>query len=128
MPRKKNRKRQPAQVVFPAPLAAVLVVAALLALSYLWLCGRCENLGREIRDLERSLSAVRVRAQTEAYKWSNLTSPRRFEEILHRHGLDMTWPEESRVVRLRASSLRNLHEEVTETYQVVQSTPYMRHD
>jgi hypothetical protein len=128
MARKKNRKRQPAQVVFPAPLAATLVVAAVLALSYLWLCGRCENLGREIRDLERSLSSVKVRAQTEAYKWSNLTSPRQFEEILRRHGLDMTWPEEDRVVRLRASSLRHLHREVRETYQLVQSAPVMRHD
>ena len=115
-------------MVFPAPLAACLVLAAVIALSYLWLCGRCENLGREIKDLERELAAIEVRVQSEEYKWTNLTSPRRFELILRRHGLNMSWPEEGRVVRLRASGMRNLEQEVTRTYQIAQSLGTTRND
>lgn len=108
---KRNKKKQAAKVVFPAPLAALLVVVTVLGLSFLWLCGRCENLGRAIKALEHEITDVKVRVQSEEYKWSNLTSPERFEKILQQHELEMSWPGDERVVRLRTSSLHELASE-----------------
>lgn len=121
MARKRNKRKQPAKVVFPAPLAALLVVVAVLSLSFLWLCGRCENLGRAMKSLEHDVSDIKVRVQSEEYKWSNLTSPERFAQILHQHELNMSWPGDDRVVRLRTSSLHELASEGIPRNQYAQS-------
>ena len=106
--RKRNRKRKEQGVAFPAPLAAVLALAAVVALSYLWVCGRCETVGRSIKGLEAELKEVQKRLINEQYKWSNMKSPRNIETLLKRHGMEMIWPDEAHIVRLQ------LHEHAAE--------------
>ena len=104
--RKKNKKRQSEGVMFPAPLAIILVLAAVLSLSYLWLCGRTEGLGRNIKGLEKEYAELRRRVINEEYKWSNMKSPKNIERLLTQHNVAMVWPSEQNIVRIRVSSGR----------------------
>ena len=99
--RKKNRKKDSRGFVFPAPFAAILGAAALLSIGYLWLCGRCEAMGAQIKMLENRKVEVHNRALNEEYKWSNMKSPGNILALLRRYNLSMDYPDESRVVRLR---------------------------
>lgn len=98
------------------------------AILYLALCGRCENLGRDIKRIEAERERVRVEMQTEQLKWSRLTSPRRFREILAKHDLDMSWPEERFVVRLDVNRVRPFEQELARTYRMAQAREGNRHD
>lgn len=100
--RTKNRPKANARRIFPAPLALVLGLVAALSVTYLWLCGRCEQLGQEIKRKERALVELRRHVVNEEYKWSNLTSPQNMQRLLQAHQLVMTWPSERDVVRLGA--------------------------
>ena len=104
MARNRLRKKNSGESVFPSVLAVVLLGATTLALSYLWLCGRCEDLGRKLKDLEQQKLALQRRIVNEEYKWSNMTSPKNMEKLLQMHGLVMTWPTEKSVVRIHTSS------------------------
>lgn len=126
--RRRNRKLEPAALLVSARLVMVLAMAGVLAILYLGLCGHCENLGRDIKKLEQELENVRTRIRTEEYKWSRLTSPRRFQQILAEHGIQMEWPEENRVVRLPSSSVRPYERDVAQSYALAQSTPPEHHD
>ena len=95
-----NRKKEKSGSLFPAPLAGLLILAALLSLSYLWLCGRCEALGRDIQKLEDQRSELRRRVVNEEYKWSNLNSLAQIRQALARFDIEMGWPDERRVIRL----------------------------
>lgn len=110
MPRKKrktkNRKRTDHVYLVPPPLATVLILAAVLSLSYLWLCGRCEDLGKRIKSLERECAKVRKVRVNEEFKWYNMTSLPSMEKALQRHGLQMNFPPQGRVVQLPRSSSR----------------------
>ena len=103
--RKKNKKKNVRAVGFPSPLAAILVSVGLLSLVHLWLCGRCEALGKEITTLEKRKIEAHRRALNEQYKWSNMKSPQNMERLLKRHHLEMRLPNESFVVRVRTSVL-----------------------
>ncbi|MBU0677249.1 MAG: hypothetical protein KJ626_03960 [Verrucomicrobia bacterium] len=98
--RKRNRKKQSAGYVFPTPLAGILVLAAVLALSYLWLCGRCEALGTRILELEKTQEDVHHRYLNEEFKWSVTKSRRNLRRALARHQINMVWPDERHIVRL----------------------------
>jgi len=114
----KNRRKKKMRVrsrkpgvrgIFPGTLFGVLLVLAVLALTYLYLCGRCDALGKKINELEKVRDIQRRDVVTEEYKWSNLTSPKSMEELLTKHGLTMTWPSEDSVVRLRRNPLPHLY-------------------
>lgn len=114
----KNRRKKKMRVhsrkpgvrgVFPGTLFGVLLVMAVFALTYLYLCGRCDALGKKINELEKVRDTLRRDVVTEEYKWSNLTSPKSMEELLAKHGLTMTWPSEDSVVRLRRNPLPQLY-------------------
>ena len=87
--------------MFPAPLACILGAAAIVSLSYLWLCGRCGDMGAHIKALEDRKAELRKRVINEEYKWANMKSPHNIEQLLQKFNLAMTWPDESRTVRLR---------------------------
>lgn len=95
-----NRKKERNGPLFPAPLAGLLTLAALLSLSYLWLCGRCEALGRDIQKLEEQQADLRRRVINEEYKWSNLNSLGQIRQALARFNISMGWPDERRIIRL----------------------------
>ena len=106
--RRCNRKKQAQGLGFPAPLALVLVVGALVALSYLWLCGRCEDLGERIKDLEARKAELQRQVVNEEFKWTNMKAPQNMERLLRTHQLDMEWPGEQQVHRLPMSAVRAL--------------------
>ena len=97
--RKKKKKNQ-VQVPFPVLLANVLVLVAVLGLSYMWLCSRCDALGREIKKKEDALLAAQKRLVTEQDLWSSMTSPLNLQRAILRHGLDMEMPGDKQVVKV----------------------------
>ena len=97
--RKKTKKNQ-VQVPFPVVLANVLVLVAVLGLSYMWLCSRCDALGREIKKKEAELAAAQKRLVNEQDRWSSITSPLNLQRAIRKHGLDMAMPTEKQVVRV----------------------------
>jgi len=100
MARKKNRKKRSGGFIFPAPLAGILGLAALVSLSYLWFCGRCEAVGAHIKVLEETKTEIHKQVINEEFKLSNMKSPQNIRDLLHRFNLNMTWPEKGQVVRL----------------------------
>ncbi len=126
--RRKNRKQQPASLWVSARMVLTVGFVAVTAIVYLALCGRCENLGRDIKEIEAERERVRVEMRTEQFKWSRLTSPRRFREILATHDLDMTWPDDRYVVRLEADRIRPFEQELSQTVRMVQARNGVRHD
>lgn len=99
--RRRNYRKNVSHRVFPGWLAVVLVTVGGLALSYLWLDGRCDALGRRIKSLEQQKIALQRQVATEEYKWSNLTTFENMAKLLKQHGLQMEWPKEKSVVRVR---------------------------
>ena len=98
---RKNRKRTSEGFIFPAPLAAILAVTTFVALTYLWFCGRCEAIGAQIKELEVVKTELHKRVINEEFKWSNMKSPRNIENIIKEFKLDMAWPDEKQIVRVR---------------------------
>ena len=103
MSRNKNRKNDEPRHVFPAPLAGILAVAVTLSLGYLWLCGRCDAMGRDIKKLEQRKVELQRKIENEEYKWSNMTSPQNMASLLKAHNLEMTWPGEGSIIRMQRS-------------------------
>lgn len=100
--RKNKKKRQDAYLV-STPLSVILILAAVFSLSYLWICGRCEAMGKRIQALESDYEEVHKRRLNEEYKWSNLCSPARLEQALKQHNLEMAWPDRGQVIHLPLS-------------------------
>ena len=107
MKKKQRRKSRKAEVRIPFPmlLANILVCVAVFGLSYVWLCARCDVLGREINRLETVRRNTRVRMINEQDRWSNLLAPANFERALRRHNLTMTLPDDRQIVRVRRNGL-----------------------
>jgi hypothetical protein len=97
--KKKKTKKNQVQVPFPVLLANVLVGVAVLGLSYMWLCSRCDALGKEIKGKERELATVQKRLVNEQYRWSTLISPTNLKRAIRKHRLDMVMPREAQIVR-----------------------------
>ncbi len=98
--KKKKTKKNQVQVPFPVLLANVLVLVAVLGLSYMWLCSRCDALGKEIRSKETEFAKVQKRLVNEQDSWSNITSPRNLEQAIKKYRLDMVIPRETQIVRV----------------------------
>jgi hypothetical protein len=102
--KRRNRKKDAESGVIVSPVAAILLGVAVLSLGYLWVCGRCDALGRQITALEVRKTALHRQVLKEDYKWSRMKSPRNIERLLARHGLSMQWPAERDVVRIHADA------------------------
>ena len=100
--KKKNMKKQQARVPFPVLLANVLVLVAVLGLSYMWLCSRCDALGRDIKVKEQELNVARKGLVSEQDRWSTITSPQNLRDAIRRHQLNMKMPEGQQVVKVGA--------------------------
>lgn len=95
----KSKKKQ-ARVPFPSMLAYMLVAVTVLGLSYVWVCTRCDALGKEIKRKEAELAAAQKRLVNEQDRWSSITSPANLERAIRKHRLAMTMPKENQVVRV----------------------------
>lgn len=103
--RRKTSRKAEVRIPFPMLLANILVFVAVFGLSYVWLCARCDTLGREINHLEGVRRAARLRVINEQDRWSNLLAPANLERALKRHRLAMTLPDERQIVRVRRSGI-----------------------
>lgn len=83
-----------------APSIAILVMTALVFLSYLFLCGRCEDLRQEVAKQEAEKENAHRREMAEQMKWDQLKSIDHIRPLLKRHGMDMDWPDEAHVFRV----------------------------
>lgn len=100
--RNKSRSRKNhVQIPFPRMLANILVFILVFGLSYVWLCARCDMLGREIRRLESVQRETRRQLINEQDRWANLLAPASFERALKRHKLAMQMPDARQIVRVR---------------------------
>lgn len=99
--RRRNRKQKRVDgFFFPAPFAGLVVVAATLALAYVWLGIRCEQVGRDIKDLEREHAALEKKRTNEELRWTRMKGLDNLEHELARHNRVMIWPRRDQVVRL----------------------------
>jgi len=96
----RKKKKNQVQVPFPVVLANVLVLVAVMGLSYMWLCARCDALGREIKTKEAELAAAQKRCNNEQERWAIMTSPSNLRQAIRRFGLDMQMPNDSQVVKM----------------------------
>ena len=99
--KKKKMKKNQVQVPFPVLLANILVLVAVLGLSYMWLCARCDALGKEIKLKEDELTSAQKRLVKEQDHWSTMTSPQNLERAIKKHRLNMIMPGEAQIVRVR---------------------------
>ncbi len=87
------------------PVSGALVVSLLLLLAfafgYLWVGAQCDGIGRRIKGLEREKEAVHRRVVNEELKWSNLTTYESLSRLLKQHHIEMDWPKQHQIVRLR---------------------------
>lgn len=109
MSRNRNRKRSnmPGSV-FPATTAIVLLLVGALSLAYLWLDGRCHELGQRIHELEREADKLQRKVAIEEYRWATMTSPVNMQKLIESHGLTMTWPAERNIIRLRRDGVESV--------------------
>lgn len=98
--RKNIRKRKAQATLLPTLLASVLVVVAVMSMSYLWMEMRYDSMGRQIKQLESERSGLAKELSVEENKWANTVTPANFERVLRRHGLAMYRPSESQVLRV----------------------------
>lgn len=106
--RKTSRtKRKPAAsqegFLFVGPVAVVLLLVASISLTYLYLHHQCDVMGRELRVMEMDLQKMRDQALVEQSRWQARLSLESITDAVARHGLNMRWPDESRIVRVRGS-------------------------
>ena len=93
-------KKRQARVPFPVLLANVLVLVAVLGLSYMWLCSRCDALGSDIKGKERKLISARKRLVNEQDRWSAVKAPQNIIGAIERHGLAMKMHHSSQIVEV----------------------------
>lgn len=98
--KKKMMKKNQVQVPFPVLLANILVLVAVLGLSYMWLCSRCDALGKEIKQQEAELASAQKRLVNEQDRWSSVTSPANLQRAIRKHQLGMIMPREKQIVRV----------------------------
>lgn len=99
MPRK-NRKISAAAAHTPAKAIAAIGLAAIAAIAYLSLQSRNDELGREIKALERAIPPLEKELASEQRNWTAAKSIQNMQLLLARHGIEMSWPTESQIVRL----------------------------
>lgn len=105
--KKKKTKKNQVRVPFPVLLANVLVLVAVLGLSYMWLCSRCDALGKEIKRKEVDLAAAHKRLVNEQDRWSGITAPANLERAIRRHQLKMALPGDGQIVKVRCQRVND---------------------
>jgi hypothetical protein len=106
--RRVNRKRNDPTQRLPMTVLIGVSLVMLTGILYVGIKTHTEMLGAEIRRLESELELNRRRLQAEEFRWAELMTPRRIEEAMAKHGLDLTWPHRQQVVRLYDSRAPDL--------------------
>lgn len=103
MGRRRNRNYRKHTRTSPAPALVALGLLAVLGLAFgwLWLNTRCDLLAGRIKELEQQKNVLRRRVVSEELNWSNLTTYENMMKLLKQHGIEMDWPRERQIVRIR---------------------------
>lgn len=103
----KNRKKDRKKLALPCPgpVASSLIVATLLALTYLWVCGQCESLGRELGELEQVRNQLSQQLNLEKSRWARNETMEGVIRGLARWDIEMKLPAVERVVVVRRRDL-----------------------
>lgn len=117
--RKRQNVKNNAPAEWPARGAAFVILAAGLALGYLWLHDRCERTATRLKDIERAHADLRIRLQHEESKWSACRTLGSVQKQLRLFGVEMNWPPPQRVIYFDSS--KGLHREAAA--QVAQARP-----
>jgi hypothetical protein len=83
----------------------ILFLAAVLGMVYLHLFNTCERLGRNIKRLEYERAELNKRVVNEERNWGTASSIRNVEKLMEAHGIRMTFPSESQIVRIPLSEI-----------------------
>ncbi|HMP76056.1 MAG TPA: hypothetical protein PKE12_07165 [Kiritimatiellia bacterium] len=102
--RNRNYRKKARTAPISGPLVLVLISAMGLAFGWLWLNNRCELLGTRIKELEQERTALRRRVANEEFKWSSLTTYESMMKLLKEHRIEMDWPRERQIVRIRRAA------------------------
>jgi hypothetical protein len=102
-PRKQNTKMD-SSYLLPPPALAVVILASIMAITYISVGARCEALGREVALLERELDAKRKVVGNEQSKWQRLKSESNVKRALRAFSLEMDWPRQNQVLHLESRS------------------------
>lgn len=104
MARRRNRKNKRLDgSSFPVHFAGVVILISVLGLSYVWLVGQCDALGKELKALEKEQSTLHKKYLNEEFRWMRAKSPRNMERALARHKIAMDWPRSGQIVLLQRS-------------------------
>jgi cell division protein FtsL len=101
--RKKSGRRM--SIPYPGPLLSILIFAAAVSLGYLWICGRCEVLGRDIGELERERRDLSQQLNLEKARWARNETMDGILRGLARWDIQMSLPDPARVVMVRREAL-----------------------
>ena len=96
----KNRKISTASNRIPAKAIFVIALLAVAAIGYLSLQTRNDELGRQIKAIERALPAIDKEIANEQRNWTAAKSIPNMQRLLRLHDIEMKWPDESQIVRL----------------------------
>lgn len=99
--RNRNYRKNARSSPLPGPLLLVVFVVGGLAFGWLWLNNRCDHLATRIKALEQEKVALRRRVTNEEFKWSSLTTYENMMKLLKEHRIEMNWPSERQIVRVR---------------------------
>jgi hypothetical protein len=102
---RRNKKRVTG-VAFPAPFAVGVLLVSCLAMVYVWLGGRGESLGKELKGLELEKRELNKKLLAEEFRWARVKSPSNVEQALARHGISMSWPRKDQIMRLSDSDMK----------------------
>lgn len=103
MRRNRNYRKRARSGRAPGVLWLTVFTAAAMGFAWLWLTNRCEALATRIRELEQQKLALRRQVAAEEFKWSTLTTYENMMKLLRQHGIEMDWPSERQIVRVRRS-------------------------
>ncbi|MEI6807884.1 MAG: hypothetical protein WCN95_04120 [bacterium] len=81
------------------PISCVVLLSGALLL-YLSPGKRCEDLGKELKVLDSEIADLKRKCENEEDRWMRLKSPGELEKLLRRWNLQMTWPDDQKIVRL----------------------------
>lgn len=97
---RRNRRRKVYTFPVPLPLAGLVSLAVILAIVYIWLQARCEQVGKQVRAVEELHSELRKKLAYEQYRWARMRSPEGVASALARHKITMDWPRPEQIVFL----------------------------
>lgn len=113
---KYKRKSNAPSVRSPVFIWFLVFLLGVLAFGivYAWGNNRKQCLGREVKKLEVELEKVKKVHASEMFKWQNMKTSANIENMLAKHQINMGWPDESNIVRVRPSKAQDASSEMFE--------------